>query len=805
MSLIFLALAYLLGIVLGTYILIPAHLLPAAPLLILAVTLLCGLYRSRPVIKTALLLLLCFSGAVLMTSLTFHSYLAPHSLFNWSGREVQLLGRVNSFPQAVEGGFRYTLRPELILKEGEEIKISTGLLQVETGGAAPGYGDLMMVSGLIENPAGLKNPGGYSYRHYLYRRGIAGRLNHEGSLKLVEEGRGLLNLLSSLREGIRDRIKTYFDAPYSSLLLAFLLGEQGGLEGEIRQLFQETGLGHLLAVSGLHVGIISLFFWQLTGRLGLSSVLCSVLNMLLIAVFILISGAQPPVLRAGLLAIIYHLSLLFSFRLKPLDTAGLAALILLIYNPFYLYEIGFQLSFAVYISLILLTPPIEGLWQDSIPPLLGKPLALSLAAQLGAWPLLIYYFQQVSLLPLLVNLLAIPLLSLIMILALVTLFLSLFSSLLTGIVSLPLTLLIWIKLNWLKMLEGLELFKLRMGIDNLFIPLLYFIFLLLLCYFCWKKKGSLGSRHPALLVMITLLILFSMAQLLRAQKEGLRIIFLDVGPGLAVYLSLPTGENIFYDGGGIVDFSDPGGLNNIIAESVIEPFLFAKGLTSLEGIIFSHYHADHVLGLLPLVAGGRTGFISGPRREEGNYLYQELQKISEVRELPFFYLQEGDRFQLGEVLFKVLAPFSKELSGTNSDENNNSVVIRLSYGDFSLLLTGDIEEEMEECLVSRPKLRNELSAMLLQVPHHGSITSSTPEFLDAVGPGVAVVSAGLSSFNHPSPAVVERMKSRGIRVYRTDTMGAVVVEVESGGESFSVYSWGYDHSNFRLLIQGGSS
>lgn len=799
---------YALGVVVGTYLSLP----PFYPLFILLLfffPLLFLLNRRESRLCIPLLFLQILFFGLFFTSLRFHSYLSPTSFFHLSGQEVHLQGSVVRIPQEIPGGFVFTVRPTIRM-EGEEIfPISSGLLQVYSHEEGIFSGDLVQIKGMVNRPPGLKNPGGFSYRHYLFRQGIAGTyFQREGEELWVERGpRGFFSLVQQMKEWVGRRIEEGFAAPYSSMVRALLLGERELLPGQVEELFRKTGLGHLLAVSGLHVGILSLFLWRFFLFLGWTKRQAAYPIILFMGFYMVMCGLRPSIVRASLVVIFYCLSKIFDKKIQLLDLTGLSALLLLFMNPFLLFEVGFQLSYLVYLSILFFTPLLSPYMTSFLPEKIGLPISLSLAAQIGAWPVVAYYFHMFSLWPVVANLAAIPLLSLILTLVIPALLLSLFSTSLYGLLALLIRLLLQVLLLLLEFLSSVPIMLLRSGKIPLPFLFLYLLLLSLLLIFLLKKRRGVSFTHSEkwVVILLCLLVFLNLFFLFQEGEEGiLRAYFLDVGQGLAVFFVLPGGETLFYDGGGLYSFHRPD--YNLVAETIIYPLLAYKGIEEVDGIIISHYHNDHVQGLLPLLQGGGTSFVASPKRGEGlllSELFLKVERLTAQNQIPFFFLEEGDQFRFGEVFFKVLAPPETLLLNTGSDENNNSLVIGVHYREQRLLLTGDMEQEMEALLLANGRRRPFLSAQLLQVGHHGSNTSSTGPFLEAVRPAVSIISSSPGRFDHPSPQVLKRLLQVGTEIYRTDISGAIVVETD--GVEMSVYPYWQDKTNFQLMTTVGGN
>ena len=260
---------------------------------------------------------------------------------------------------------------------------------------------------------------------------------------------------------------------------------------------------------------------------------------------------------------------------------------------------------------------------------------------------------------------------------------------------------------------------------------------------------------------------------LRHKPENLTAVFLDVGQGDCIFMRTPSGRTVLVDGGG--RSGDP--KTDIIGPRVVEPFLRREAVNKIDLLVLTHPHEDHVQGLVSVVRDFRVGMVLDPGIPQGSQAYIEFGKIIKKRHIPYKLAVRGQEIDFGDgVCARVLNPGPNRLVGTEDDTNNNSIVLRVSYGKRAILLTGDIGEEAETDIL---RSGASLASDVLKVCHHGSVSGTTDEWLDAVKPRTAIISVGRNSFGHPSQEVEERLAGRGIKVYRTDRDGAITVSISA--------------------------
>jgi len=285
------------------------------------------------------------------------------------------------------------------------------------------------------------------------------------------------------------------------------------------------------------------------------------------------------------------------------------------------------------------------------------------------------------------------------------------------------------------------------------------------------------SKEWLALVSLAIIAVVIWLAALRNKPETLTAVFLDVGQGDCIFLRTPSGRTVLIDGGGRSD--DP--KTDIIGPRVVEPFLRREAVNKIDVVVLTHPHEDHVQGLVSIVRDFRVGMVLDPGIPHGSQAYQTFLKTIEKRHIPYQRACSGQEIDFGDgVRARVLNPPPSHLVGTEDDANNNSIVLRITYGKSAILLTGDIGQEAEMTILASGQ---NLKSDVMKVCHHGSVSGTTDMWLDAVRPSIAVISVGKNSFGHPSQEVQDRLAGRGIKVYRTDRDGAITVSFSAKNPS----------------------
>ncbi|HAA89630.1 MAG: ComE operon protein 3 [Thermoanaerobacterales bacterium 50_218] len=652
-------------------------------------------------------------------------------------------------------------------------------------------GDLVGLEGDFELPSAVLNPGAFDYREYLARKGICALLKTSQPPQLLVSGGSsqffLKRFFAGLRFQVRKGIRNILPGSEGAFLEGILLGAKEGISAEDKEVFRKTGVMHLFAVSGLHLGFVLLFFLSLARRLHLGRFTTFLLTGFGVFSYAAVVGFPPSVLRAMIMGMLGTAAYLWRLQKNAFNALALAAFGILIIDPQALFDPGFQLSFAATWGIIYLAPPLGQ--RIHLPPGWREVVSIPLAAQLAVFPLTAHYFQLVPLLGLVANIIVVFLAGVLVNLGLLGIILTVFHHLLgepfflvAGVLSLVLQ----------------KILALIAGIPGCFLltaapswPLITCWYLLLLLFGWGIREGTkvefshFTFSSPACRWVLPSLLglgLLASAFVFGTPFQGrvLRVTFLSVGQGDSILIETPHGSKMLVDGGGKLEFSnssfDPG-------QEIVVPYLLRRGIRSLDLVVNSHPHEDHLGGLLAVMENLKVKAVAAPPLRHPTPLWLRWEALIEEKEVPCYLLHAGDFLRIDPDLEVVaLHPPSSLLKGTTSDVNNNSLVLHLRYGRVSFLLPGDLEREGITYLTGlcseNSSLRKTLQATVLKAPHHGSSTSFTPEFAAVVNPRFVVISVGSNPFGHPAPETVNFWRERGVQLLRTDEDGAVIFETD---------------------------
>ena len=702
--------------------------------------------------------------------------------------QVQLEATVCEEP---EQGGRYTrvLLDSISIRDGERSLSVRGRIQVTTADPRPlHYADQVRFTGSLQTPQPL---GDFDYAAYLALSEVySTALNPSMEGLSSERGRTLKTRLLAANSALGDAMARVLPEPASSLAQSLLLGRRSALSESLSTAFERTGTAHLLAISGLHLGILlAAVVSVLLAALGRRHYLYVWLGLAALWTYALFTGMKPPVVRAAIMASVFLLAEAAG-RQKHAPTAlALAAAVMLYIEPTLLWRTSFQLSVLAMGGLILLFPPARFLlasWCELLTARLRMTqsdggfatdiVAATLAATIAIWPVCAGTFGQVSVVGIPASLLTLPVLPF----ALGASSLAAVTALISTTLAAPFAWLAWLLLSYttavVEALSSLQWATLSPGAADQWLVAAWYA---LLCAtpLWWRRvrtrpeertpsprqpvpesPGWLGYALPPLLLMATL----TWAAVACAPDGRLHVVFLDVGQGDCVLVQSPNGRTALIDGG-------PDGR---LACTLIDEHLPFWD-RSIDVVVATHPHADHVGGLLSVVERYRLGLVLDSCSEGDSLLAEEWWRRASVLDTPVRCAAAGQVLSLGDgTLLEILGPSAMPVFGTGADIDNNGVVIRVSYGEMAFLLGADVGAEAERQLVHRQPAR--LQSQVLKVPHHGSNTSSTAQFLAAVAPCAAVISVGAdNAYGHPHDDVLQRLDERGVAVFTTRDSGTI--------------------------------
>lgn len=686
----------------------------------------------------------------------------------WQGQDIDVVGVVSELPRQHEHGLSFAFDAERILTPGAHVPthILLSTYQSTQGEQLnPRAGERWQFTVRLKQPHGTSNPNGFDFEAWMLERKLraSGYVRAKGNNHRLDALVKSPNyLIEHLREKVRDRFhQALVDKPYVGVLTALAIGDQGSIPSAQWQVFTRTGVNHLMSISGLHITMLGSFafalmyaLWRRSTRLTLAlpaRKAAAIAGLLIALLYALLSGFSVPAQRTIYMLATVAGSLLLSRNVAPSQLLSAALLITLLFDPWAVVAPGFWLSFGAVALILYVTANRTGAihWAAEY----GR---VQWAMVIGLIPPLLALFQQISLVSPIANAIAIPLVSFVVV---------------------PLTLLgallpfAWIlslahwamslgmaALEWLNTLPDAVWRQHAPPVWSIVLGMAGVLWILL--------PRGFPARWLGLVLLLPMFLVLPQSP----APGSLKLVIFDVGQGLSVAAQTRNHVLLFDAGPDYPGEADSG-------NRIIVPGLRALGISQIDTLVLSHDDLDHIGGARSVMQAMPVGEIISSLPQQ-HPLLQHLNNATHCR--------DGQRWAWDGVQFEILHPAVDSYAQEKISDNNRGCVLRITTGGNSVLLAADIERDSERRLLQlHPDL---LPATLLVVPHHGSLTSSTPAFVNAVHPRYAIFTCGYRNrFGHPRPQVMSRYLEAGSKLMRSDSDGAILVAMDANNIAVERY------------------
>lgn len=703
-------------------------------------------------------------------------------------QEVELIATIISNVQEKEYYNRYKIKTN----SNENLYISVDKnIQLE-------FGDKVQIKGEFQEPQQARNYKGFDYKQYLKTLKIYGTIK-VSKIKVIDKecANKLLQISNSIFLKIKSNIEKTYNKNVSGIVLGVMLGYTEQIDDSIKDDFSTSNISHVLAVSGMHISYIILLITNSTQKI-LGKRKSKIIASIVLIIYMFITEFSVSVVRAGVMGILSCMSFILYRKSDTLNNISIAALLTLINNPYSIISMSFLLTYGGTLGIIYFKPVIEKIiksikirnrrWKYVFFKVQRKSekiielISVSISAQIVITPIMILNFNTIGIGFLLTNLLLSCVIGIIVMGGGAQILIS-FASVNLGKI---LAKLIEIPIYVLLMISKIDIGNFKVVTPDFYQIILYYLLIFLFRYFylifnlescnstqqrikntIYLIKYKIRPYFTKILISVISVVVICVG--IGRISSDLSIYFIDVGQGDSTLIVTPSNKKILIDGGGSSTYN--------VGENILIPYLLDRKIQKIDYIIISHFDQDHVGGILNVLQEMKVGKVIIGEQGEKCEQYQQFLNIAEEKEIPVIRVKKRDVIQLEkDVQIRVLFPDSNLIK--DNILNNNSLVFKLEYKDFKMLFTGDIEKIAEEKLLQICK-KDELKADILKVAHHGSKSSSTEKFIEVVNPKIVLIGVGKNNkFGHPNSNVLNRLKSRGVKVYRTDLNGEINIEMK---------------------------
>lgn len=680
------------------------------------------------------------------------------------GKEQTLSGRIADLPHFDGDLLRFRMKTE----QGELVQVDVYLQTEEQKNTLIRElktGMICRVTGKLEKPALPGNFHGFNQRLYLERHHIYWQMKTSQSPSYSEFSPTLADLLRRVRQSQITFISENFTPSSSEMMNALLFGSDDQMEEELTSAYRMFGLVHLLVVSGMHVAVVFGALFYLLRRVGMVRERASLLLLVLIPAYVLLTGAEPSIVRSGITASCVLLFTLMKKRNIPVsDPISIACLLMVVYDPNVVFDLGFQLSFVVTFAVLIAGPTMIKSYQSPV----MRMIILSIICELATFPIIVSSFFQLSLAGIVLSVFFVPFITFVIFpLCSAAYFCSLAFAALSGFFSYVLDILLYAPHQILLYLAQHPPLQLNYGALTGWQTSLSVVFIVV-ALLLWEHFRNIRAIMVLLAPFGLIFMSVSLADLF--DDHG-TVTFLNVGQGDSILIQLPNKQGaVLIDTGGTISFGREKWRERKkpfeVGRDVVLHELWALRINDLDALVLTHRDYDHVGGLNGIA--GKVGinqlFVSPYHDPDANdqALFRKMVRDGTVVKR----IHSGMMLKFGNSEFHVLAPAARSKEG-----NDNSVVLHTELGGIQWLFTGDLSQDGEKALLERYP---GTTADILKLGHHGSRTSTSEEWLNHLQPVFGIISCGKGNrYGHPHPEVVRLLDAHQITSLRTDQLGAI--------------------------------
>ena len=720
-----------------------------------------NLIRRKYIDKSAVILFF----TVLSVFLCSNKFsLCDKSFYKLINKPVTLTVTVDETPRYDTDKIQATARLSSAVYKGEHVDLKGKIMVfVKGSGTDISYGDSISFKTIMELPSHSMNDGGFSYENYLRSQDVHLVCN-TSDFSVINHGTAdnvspVLVSIFRLRDLLINKCGMYFGGDTLAFLKALLLGDTSNMTDELKADLSRSGISHVVSVSGMHLSIFMVILNSFLQRRKFkgSNFIIPLLNILMALFLTALTGFSPSVKRASLMLIISNCIFMMYRESDTLQSLCYALIIMLLDNPFAICDPSLSLSVTAVLGIIFFYGNLNERLERIIKiKTLREITVMSISAQIATFPLCVYYFNTISVLSIVTNLITLPLVPYIM--GMSILFLATPISYISKFISGGL----WLGVNTIlylsRHISSLSFSQVQIGFSR-FVCILALISLIVILM---RKTITCNKPYKNILYLFASTVALAMI-FFTPYRNDFTVTAINVGQGDCTLIEFPSGKTMLIDGGG--KYSS----DNKIAD-IIKPYIINHGVRKIDYALISHYHTDHIKGIFELAEDFKIGCIIAPDyfNEENLNATEQMLNLCEEKDIPLYLANKGDTFlpdKNSEVV--ILNPDRKY----TYDTDNCSIVAKITCYGKSLLTTGDIDYYTKSLLL---ETEADIKADILKAPHHGDCTPIDEEFIKAVLPNDVYICVGKNNtYGHPRQETISLLEKNNINIFRTDMDGTL--------------------------------
>ena len=663
------------------------------------------------------------------------------------------------------------------------------------------YGDKIDVNGEFIEPSKARNYKGFDYKKYLKTLKIYGTIKVKNT-KVLEKNKAsiLMQISNRVFIKIKDTIKSTYSEKIAKIVMGVMLGYTDEIDDETKQDFSNSNISHVLAVSGMHISYIIILVTNSTKKL-FGKKQSKIIASIILLIYMFITGFGISVVRASIMGILSCMAFIVYRKSDTLNNISISALIILINNPYSLTSLSFLLTYGGTLGIIYFEQIVEKIlksinlrnrkWKYVFLKIQRKckniieVISVSISAQIIIAPIMALNFNLIGIGFILTNLM----LSYIIGIIVMGGFIQILISMISINAGMAIAKIIEIPVYGILLISKISFGNFKITTPDLYQVIVYYIvvYLFRFLYLVFHSKNCNPTQkrvkntiylvrykfrpYFSKIIIVFLLIILLICGFKKIPRD-LKIYFIDVGQGDSTLIVTPNNKTILIDGGGSKTYD--------VGKNTLEPYLLDRKINKIDYAIISHYDQDHCDGVLYVLQNMKVENVIIGKQIKDSDNYNKFIKIIKEKGINVHIVHAGKRLNIEKNLyFDILWPDMENKINENV-LNNNSLICKLVYKDFSMLFTGDIEEIAEKSILKKYKESKLLKSTILKVAHHGSKTSSSKEFINAVKPQIALIGVGNNNkFGHPSDITIETLKAINCKIYRTDKNGEISINVKN--------------------------